>query len=258
VIFRLRDLIYRRRNREVIYSTASYWDHKAMVFEGQAVSMWPNNSLNALYERELHVVVSNFLGTVDGLDLLDLGCGIGRMSRWFAAKGARVTGVDFSEKSLEIAKRHSSNNNPIYRHESIFDLVDENAYDVVFFMAVLTFACRDEAQLLDALTRIRRSLRPDGRLLLIEPIHRGFLHRVLNMDLHEFIAVMRKARFEINAITPLHFWPMRLVLAYVSWPSWVTIPMYYLGQAFMKFPGFSKLGDYWAIFAYPTGDRAGS
>jgi hypothetical protein len=45
---------------------------------------------------------------------------------------------------------------------------------------------------------------------------------------------------------------MRLALSYISWPAWMTVPLYHLGQAAMQIPGLSKLGDYWAILACPA------
>jgi len=68
-------------------------------------------------------------------------------------------------------------------------------------------------QLLDALTRIRKALRDDGRLLLLEPIHRGFLSRSLDMSLRDFQGKMREAGFVILHVEPMHFWPIRLFLA---------------------------------------------
>jgi len=251
MLSRLRELINQRRNRDTLYSTEAYWDAKADIYQDKAVSMWANNVLNDHYEREQKALINRYLDNIDGLKLLDVGCGTGRFSRWFASKGGQVTGVDFSSGALSIAKQQSPSGNPTYRHGSIFELTDENTYDVVFTWAVLTMACRNKAGLLDALTRLKRSLRSNGRLLLTEPIHRGFLHRVLNLDLPSFLAVMQEAGFEIKAITPLHFWPMRLVLAYIPWPAWITTPLYHLGQAAMKIPGLSKLGDYWAVLAYP-------
>jgi 2-polyprenyl-3-methyl-5-hydroxy-6-metoxy-1,4-benzoquinol methylase len=119
---RVREMWKQRQERETLYATAAYWDHKAEVFRGKAVSMWPNNVLNELYEREDEVEIRRRLGDVNGLDVLDLGCGTGRMSRWLAAQGARVTGVDFSAGALAIARSESSGPNPAYQHGSIFEL----------------------------------------------------------------------------------------------------------------------------------------
>ena len=43
------------------------------------------------------------LGPIDGLDVIDIGCGAGATSRAMVAKGARVTGVDVSPDLLDVA-----------------------------------------------------------------------------------------------------------------------------------------------------------
>ena len=88
--------------------------------------------------------------------------------------------------------------------------------------------------------------------MITEPTHSGFLHRSLKLGLQEFLAVMRDAGFEAETVIPLHFWPMRLVLCYVSWPKWLTAPLYHLGRVAMNLPGLNRLADYWAIMAAPA------
>jgi 2-polyprenyl-3-methyl-5-hydroxy-6-metoxy-1,4-benzoquinol methylase len=247
----LRAVFRQRRNRETIYSTAAYWDSKAAAYAGTAVSMWPNQALNRHYEAEQKAWVVQHIGALGGRELLDLGCGTGRFARWFVQHGAKVTGVDFSQGALDVAASLSSGANPHYRQCSVFALAEKDRYDVIFTWGVLTIACRNREELLDALIRIRTALRSGGHLLLTEPIHRGFLHRVLNMDQIEFLDVMHEAGFEVQVTTPLHFWPMRLALAYVPWPEWLTTPLYHLGQSLLKVPALATLGDYWAIRAQP-------
>jgi 2-polyprenyl-3-methyl-5-hydroxy-6-metoxy-1,4-benzoquinol methylase len=94
-------MLRNRRMRESIYTTADYWDAKAIEHEGDAVSMWPNNHLN--------------LPQLQRVRVLDVGCGTGRISRWLAAQGATVVGIDFSARSVEIARRLSEGDNPTYR-----------------------------------------------------------------------------------------------------------------------------------------------
>lgn len=53
------------------------------------------------YEREFHL---KLFGNVRGKKLLDLGCGGGQVSVFFAKEGAVVTGVDFSEKQIDFAR----------------------------------------------------------------------------------------------------------------------------------------------------------
>jgi len=252
MVMNLRGLIEQRRNRKELYPTEAYWNIKAAEYQGKAASMWPNLWLNELYDREHRQLISQGLREVRGVEMLDLGCGVGRLSRWFAEQGARVTGMDFSAGALAIAREQSPGGNPMYRQSSIFAFDDVEGYDLIFVWGMLCVACVDRNQLLDAMTRIRRALRPGGRLMITEPIHSGFLHRSLRLGLREFLAVMREAGLEVKSVSPLQFWPMRLALCNVSWPKWLTAPMYHLGRVAMKFPGLNQLADYRAIMASPV------
>ncbi len=245
----IRKKLGERKRREQLYCTAEYWNSKAGENAGDAVSMWPNNSLNSYYHREQLSLLRQYLPHVDGARILDIGCGTGRISRYLAERGASVVGIDFSAKVIAIAREHSQEGNPSYRIQSVFDFENENAFDILLSWGALTVACRDREDLLNVMHRLWKSLNPGGKALLLEPIHKGFLHRVLNMDLREFCGVMTEAGFEIKEITHLHFWPMRMILAEVSWPKAVTAIGYRLGQWMMHLPGLKALGDYTAIFA---------
>ena len=252
MLFNLARMARERRNRKELYCTSGYWDSKARDHDGNAVSMWQNETLNRLYDQEQKDLINRLFGDLSGVALLDLGCGTGRHSRSFAAQGAIVSGLDFSKSALAIAERLSTGPNPVYRDGSLFDLTDETAYDAVFTWGVLAFACITKEELREALTRIRRALRAHGRLLLMEPIHSGFLRRVLKLTLAEYLNVMREAGLCVQSVAPLHFWPTRLILCYVSWPAWITVPLYHLGQTLMRVPGLARMADYWAILATPA------
>jgi 2-polyprenyl-3-methyl-5-hydroxy-6-metoxy-1,4-benzoquinol methylase len=245
----IKKMIENRRNREVVYSRADYWDEKAVQLAGDAVSMWPNNHLNELYGKEHYAIVEAWFQNVDGLRVLDIGCGTGRMSRYFARRGARVSGLDFSSKAIDLARFQTAGDNPLYRVGSVFDLMDEGIYDIALCWGVLTVACTNRERLDDALCRIRHALKPGGTLVLVEPIHKGFLHRVLAMNLESFTEVMTGVGFDVQKIQSLHFWPARLVLAYVPWPKWITHPIYWIGQRLMQRFNNSNSGDYKAIYA---------
>ena len=163
-----------------------------------------------------------------------------------------MTGVDFSTGALAIAKGESTGANPAYRLESIFEMSDEAAFDIAFAWGVIAEACRGETQLVDVLTRIHRALRPGGRLLLTEPIHKGFLHRVLDMDLTTFLSVLQRGRVRgpvDKADALLAGAPVALVRDVAGLDH--APGVFRIGQTAMRLPVLSDLGDYWSILAIP-------
>ena len=126
----LGEMLKTRSNREAIYSTPDYWDRKASELEGDAVSMWANNYLNQYYHREQMSLIERLLPNVEGMNILDVGCGTGRTSRYLAARGAIVLGFDFSSKAIGIARRISPGDNPQYRVQSVFDVDDRARFDM--------------------------------------------------------------------------------------------------------------------------------
>lgn len=242
-------MIRNRAQREQVYSQPEYWDAKAAEFSGDSVGMWPNPHLNSLYHSEQLAWFESQLPPLAGMRVLDVGCSTGRISRDLAARGALVTGFDFSAQSIEVARRLAAGDNPRYRVQSVFDLDEPLAYDVIIVLGVLAVACRTRQDLARALARLHAALVPEGRILLVEPIHKGFMHRVLDLDLDGFLAEMRATGFQLCDLTDLHFWPSRLALAQVPWPRTLTAAGYRLGQLVMgTLPG-CHLGDYKAISA---------
>ncbi|NJP08456.1 MAG: class I SAM-dependent methyltransferase [Leptolyngbyaceae cyanobacterium RU_5_1] len=242
-------MLQNRWNREQLYCTAEYWDSKAVEYEGDAISMWPNNHLNYYYHREQLSLLEQYLPCLDEAKVLDIGCGTGRISRYLAKRGATVLGIDFSSNAIAIAQKQSPTGNPHYRVQSLFDLEDDSGFDILVSWGSITVACKNRVELLDVMPRLRKSLRSNGKALFLEPIHKGFLHRVLNMTVQEFCDVMDEAGFNVEAVSHLHFWPMRLGLSYINWPKPITTAGYYFGEGIMNLLGRKSFGDYKAIFA---------
>lgn len=79
--------------------------------------------------------------SLDGITVLDVGCGGGILSESMAMKGAQVTGIDLGEKALKVAQLHSleSGAKVNYRLVSVEELAAEQpeSFDVVTCLEML-------------------------------------------------------------------------------------------------------------------------
>ena len=58
--------------------------------------------------REASLFVKKYSSVVDGLDVLDLACGVGKNSIYLANRGFRVDAVDISKKALDKLKSYAT------------------------------------------------------------------------------------------------------------------------------------------------------
>src|SRR6478752_9190309 len=99
-------------------------------FSDLAHRWWdPTSEFRPLHEinplRLAHI--ERLVGGLKGKAVLDVGCGGGILAEAMAAKGARVTGIDLSEKPLKVAMLHrvETGTHVDYRLVSAEDLAAE-------------------------------------------------------------------------------------------------------------------------------------
>lgn len=117
--------------------------HEIQKFSELAHRWWdPTSEFRPLHEiNPLRLEWINARAPLAGKDVIDIGCGGGILSESMVRKGARVTGIDLSDKALKVADLHSLESGVAVRYEKIAaeDMAAREAgqFDVVTCMEML-------------------------------------------------------------------------------------------------------------------------
>jgi len=122
---------------------------------------------------------------LEGLAVLDVGCGGGLLSEPLARLGADVTGIDLSSRNLAVARRHAARLDiqVNYREAAVEDLAAAGeAFDLVCVMEVVEHV----ADMPDFLRTCSRLVRPGGALVLAT-LNRTFRSFALGIVAAEYL-----------------------------------------------------------------------
>ncbi|MCJ9720064.1 methyltransferase domain-containing protein [Agrobacterium sp. SHOUNA12C] len=104
----------------------------------------------------------DFLPSISGLDVIDFGCGEGSNTRRFASMGARVTGVDLSERMIGHAQEAEAHQ-PLGIQYRVSSYSQHTGFaDSSFDAVVSTMALMDGPDFPAAMREAFRLLRPGG------------------------------------------------------------------------------------------------
>ena len=116
--------------------------------------------------RELFTLPAflDFMPPIEGLRVIDLGCGEGANTRRFARLGGRLTGIDLSDRLIALARAEEARAPLGIRYEvasfSSLDAIADGSFDV----ALSTMALMDSPGFAEAMREAWRVLAPGGQL----------------------------------------------------------------------------------------------
>jgi len=111
--------------------------------------------------------VNGQLQGMEGLRMLDVGCGLGDNAECFAAAGAKVTAFDLVPEAIAWAKRRFPDSSVDYQTGNLFELPDawHQAFDLIH--ECYTLQALDVSMVPKALSQLASLLAPGGKLFII-------------------------------------------------------------------------------------------
>ena len=138
---------------------AAQWDRNADVWADHVRNRW-----DIFREHYNNPAFLEFTGDLGGKIVLDAGCGEGHNTRMFARRGARMTGVDLSEKMIEFARAEETRDPLGIRYERAsftnLTIFKDGSFDSV----ISTMALMDGPDFPGAMRELARVLRTGGTL----------------------------------------------------------------------------------------------
>jgi 2-polyprenyl-3-methyl-5-hydroxy-6-metoxy-1,4-benzoquinol methylase len=146
-----------------------FWDDPHISAQMLATHLDPTTDLASrrpeTIERSVAWIVKT-LGLFPGARLLDLGCGPGLYATRFAQLGINVTGIDYSQRSIEYAIQNAREHmlDICYRYENYLELTDTQNYDaaLLIFGDFCPLAPEQRSRLL---RNVYRALKPGGHFV---------------------------------------------------------------------------------------------
>ncbi len=170
--------VFRKHDR---YKASSYRSYNLKMPSRYDTCIWLRFCQTALWDQTLVDVLRPNLRS---LRILDVGCATGRLLEVFAQAGAsQLFGIDLAPRIVDVAREKLSKTEAKVELQTA-DAEDSLPWPGEFFDAVtLTGVLHHFFRPQDALSEIRRVLRPGGRLLIIDPCFFPPIRQVLNLAL---------------------------------------------------------------------------
>jgi 2-polyprenyl-3-methyl-5-hydroxy-6-metoxy-1,4-benzoquinol methylase len=200
---------------------------QSQYFDSQAErANYLSNDETRAAEFEFSSILS-FLALPQGANILELGCGLGRNSLKFLARGYDVFGVDISKKSLEkLQKKYQQKKTSQWGKLVLGTKIPKNKnFDACLCVNILHHLENIKKDLLE----IKNSLSKNGIIFVFEPnplyfpwylffLTQGILSvekGILKSNLWNLKKILQEVGFQKIKIQPYGFFPTRLLS---RWP----------------------------------------
>jgi SAM-dependent methyltransferase len=145
-------------SNDELAETRAFWNRMAADWRIQVGDEGDSNRI-----LNSDPVLWEFAGDVSGRMVLDAGCGTGYLSKKLRDRGAVVTGIDFSERMIEIARaQHPDLDLRVDSCSELATLPDEH-----FDLVIANYVLMDTPDLWGTMQAFHRVLKPEGVAVLV-------------------------------------------------------------------------------------------
>lgn len=132
-----------------------------VAFAQQYAANIIDNAWNAYYERPASL--SLVPADLHNKSVLDAGCGPGITTAWFISQGVVVTGIDYSEEMISIARNNIGDRARLLRHDlnQELNMFNQSEFDLIYCSLVIHYI--DDLDVL--FKEFSRVLKPGGVLV---------------------------------------------------------------------------------------------
>jgi len=125
-----------------------------------------------------------------GLRVLEIGCGAGVDAERFVEAGAIYTGIDLTEKAVELTKKRCPNRHIVQMNAEYLDFPD-NHFDLVYSWGVIHHAMNPQT----IINEIHRVLKPNGFFFFMLYHKNSFKYLVEIMFLRKILWFLRHPKY---------------------------------------------------------------
>ncbi|TCO77927.1 class I SAM-dependent methyltransferase [Marinisporobacter balticus] len=152
-----------------VQSTSKFWDDEhisKVMLEAHLHPKWEAASRCHDFIDKSVEWISEIAPSSTNKNLLDLGCGPGLYAERLYKKGYKITGIDFSNRSIHYAKEKARvrNHDIDYIYKNYMDIQYKNVFDLVILI-YCDFVVLSDTSRAVLLKKIYNALKPEGKFI---------------------------------------------------------------------------------------------